>query len=65
MNWEGDISPSHTTPLGFACQAFDLPGRQIRKVCIFAPGWQANLRKNAPRGVHAAAADYHQGEESP
>ena len=34
------------------------PGRQRRKVCIFALAGQAPLRKNTLRGVHAAAADF-------
>ena len=59
------MSPLRNPPDGFACRIFDTPGRQIRKERIFAPAGQALLRKNAPRGVHAAAADYHQGEVSP
>ena len=37
------------------------PGRQIRKESIFAPGWQANLRKNAPRTGKAGTADLSSG----
>ena len=61
----GSNDPPTEPPDGFASRVFDAPGRQIRKVRIFAPAGQALLRKNAPRGVHAAAADFHQGEVSP
>ena len=61
-----EFFPRQCHPLsGFASRPFRAPGRQIRKECIFAPAGQALLRKNAPRDVHAAAADYNQGEVSP
>ena len=69
----GGLCPPIGSPLAFASRPFGTPGRQRRKVCIFAPQkWGGFLflaiillRKNTPRGVHAAAADFNQGEGSP
>ena len=60
--WRGKTSPANTTPFAdLPVGPEGPPGRQIRKESIFALGWQANLRKNAPRAVHAGAADYTEG----
>ena len=42
-----------------------LPGGKSARNAFYAPAVQALLRKNAPRDVHAAAADCNQGEISP
>ena len=69
----GSCDPPTEPPNGFASRTFGPPGRQIRKVCIFAPQkWggllfltMILLRKNTPRTGEAGPADYDQGEESP